>query len=70
MRFASRNESAIVLSAEVARTDIALLHHGRTESEAVLMRPPAGVRIDGNQHDWQQGADRHARAHMGLQTTA
>lgn len=62
MRFASRNESAIVLSVEVAKADIAMFHHGRAESEAVLMRPPAGVRIDGNQADWQLGADRHARA--------
>jgi len=70
MRFASRNESALVLSAEVAKGDIALFHHGRAESEAVLMRPPAGVRIDGDQADWWQGADRHARAHRGLQAAA
>lgn len=63
MRFASRHESALVLVAEVDRADIALYHHGRAESEAVLLKPPATFRIDGDRADWQQGADRHARAH-------
>jgi hypothetical protein len=63
MRFASYNWSALVLSAEVAKEDIALIHHGRSESEAVLLKPPSVFKIDGDQGDWQKGADRHARAH-------
>ncbi len=64
MRFASRSESALVLVAEVDRADIALYHHGRSESEVVLMRAPAGAKIDEGRAEWQQGADRHARAHI------
>lgn len=63
VRFASRNESALVLSAEVARADIALFHLGRSESEAVLLQPPGVFRVDGCLTDWQQGANRRARAH-------
>jgi hypothetical protein len=58
MRFAEQNNSPLVLIAEVAKTDIALFHQERNESEAVLMRPPANVRIDGTLDDWAQG---HAR---------
>lgn len=60
MRFASHNGSPLVLSANVTKADIALFHSEREESEAVLLRPPAVVRIDGNPDDWQQGYARAA----------
>jgi hypothetical protein len=59
MRFADFNGSPLVLTAEVAKSDIALFHNERNESEAVLMRPPANVRIDGTIVDWVQGLDRY-----------
>ena len=51
MRFADRNGSPLVLTADIAKRDIALFTNDRKESEAVLMRPPA-ARIDGDVSDW------------------
>lgn len=51
MRFADRNGSPLVLTAEVPKRDIALFTSERSESEAVLMRQPA-ARIDGDVSDW------------------
>lgn len=51
MRFAENNGSPLVLTGDVAKRDIALFTNERSESEAVLMRPPA-ARIDGDVSDW------------------
>jgi hypothetical protein len=51
MRFAAKNGSPLVLTADIAKRDIALFTNDRNESEAVLMRPPA-ARIDGDVSDW------------------
>lgn len=51
MRFAEHNGSPLVLTADIAKRDIALFTNERSESEAVLMRPPA-ARIDGDVSDW------------------
>lgn len=51
MRFADDNGSPLVLAADIAKRDIALFTNERSESEAVLMRPPA-ARIDGDVGDW------------------
>lgn len=56
---AKRDGSPLVLAAEVAKTDIVLFHLERNESEAVLIRPPASVRIDGTPDDWEHGLVRH-----------
>ncbi|MBH1978488.1 MAG: hypothetical protein I8H67_08975 [Comamonadaceae bacterium] len=53
MRFADINGSPLVLSADVAKSDIALFTNARKESEALLIRPPAAVKIDGDVTDWQ-----------------
>ena len=53
MRFAGRNGSPLVLTADIAKRDIALFTNDRNESEAVLIRPPAAVEIDGDVNDWQ-----------------
>ena len=60
MRFAEHNGSPLLLAAEVAKTDIALFNHARNESEAVLMRPPDSVRIDGTPDDWAHGLARRS----------
>lgn len=57
MRFAEWNGRPLVLVADAALSDIALLHNDRDEHEAVLMRPQLGARIDGDEDDWRQ---RHA----------
>ena len=54
MRFADINGSPLVLSADVAKSDIALFTNAREESEALLIRPPATVKIDGDVTDWQR----------------
>ena len=51
MRFADHNGSPLVLTADIAKRDIALFTNDREESEAVLMRPPA-AQIDGDLSDW------------------
>ena len=51
MRFADCNGSPLLLAADIAKSDIALFTNSRSESEVVLMRPPA-VRIDGDINDW------------------
>lgn len=51
MRFADRNGSPLVLTADVAKRDIALFTDDRSESEVVLMRPPS-ARIDGDVSNW------------------
>ena len=51
MRFAAQNNTPLVLTADVAKSDIALFTQDRSESEAVLMRPPA-ARVDGDASDW------------------
>lgn len=60
MRFAEANGRPLVLMAEVDRSDIALYHDERSEREAVLMRPPADARIDGDPDDWRQRFALHA----------
>lgn len=40
MRFAESNGSPLVLTADIAKRDIAMFTNEREESEAVLMRPP------------------------------
>ena len=59
MRFADTNGAPLVLTAEVAKSDIALFTNAREESEALLIRPPAAVKIDGDATDWQDGYDRY-----------
>ena len=51
MRFAGRSGSSLVLTTDVAKSDIALFCNHRQESEVVLMRPP-DARIDGDLSDW------------------
>ena len=59
MRFADINGSPLVLSADVGKSDIALFHNERNENEAVLMRPAAAVKIDGDVTDWQGEFERY-----------
>ena len=59
MRFADTNGAPLVLTAEVAKSDIALFTNAREESEALLIRPPAAVKIDGDATDWRDGYDRY-----------
>lgn len=59
MRFADTNGAPLVLTAEVAKSDIALFTNAREESEALLIRAPAAVKIDGDATDWQDGYDRY-----------
>lgn len=59
MRFAEVNGNPLVLTAEVAKSDIALFTNAREESEALLIRPPAAVKIDGDATDWQVGHNRY-----------
>ena len=54
MRFADINGAPLVLTAEAAKSDIALFTNAREESEALLIRPPATVKIDGDVTDWQR----------------
>ena len=56
MRFAHRG-SHLVLTADIEKRNISLFTNERKESEAVLMRPPAVVKIDGDITDWQAGFD-------------
>ncbi len=64
MRFAEHNGSPLVLTADVAKSDIALFHNERSESEAVLIRPPA-ARIDGDVSDWDACYQRKVEAMKG-----
>lgn len=57
MRFADLHGSPLVLTADVAKRDIALFTNERSESEAVLIRPPA-ARIDGDAGDWTRCCQR------------
>jgi hypothetical protein len=52
MRFADRNGSPLLLTADIAKKDIALFHDGRNESEAMLIRSPTTVAIDGDASNW------------------
>lgn len=61
MRFSESNGSPLVLTADIAKCDIALFTNERGESEAVLMRPPT-ARIDGNASDWSDGYQRKKKA--------
>ncbi|MBK9442039.1 MAG: hypothetical protein IPN53_12290 [Comamonadaceae bacterium] len=61
MRFAEHNGSPLVLTADIAKRDIALFTNERSESEAVLMRPPA-ARIDGDVSDWTECYQRKVNA--------
>ncbi len=61
MRFADLNGSPMVLRAEINKADVALLHDGRSEREAVLLRPPAAV-VCGDVADWQVAACRYEAA--------
>jgi hypothetical protein len=66
MRFADRNGSPLVLRADVSRPDIALFTNDRSESEAVLTRPP-NARVDGDVSDWNECYRRHEKALRELQ---
>lgn len=75
MRFADHNGSPLVLTADIAKRDIALFTNERSESEAVLMRPPA-ARIDGDVSDWsacyerkQDAKDSDRKAMLNSATT-
>lgn len=61
MRFAESNGSPLVLTADIAKRDIAFFTNERSESEVVLMRPPVS-RIDGNASDWSDGYQRKEKA--------
>lgn len=61
MRFAASNGSPLVLTADIAKRDIAFFTNERNESEVVLMRPPVS-RIDGNASDWSDGHQRRKKA--------
>ncbi|MEJ5896707.1 hypothetical protein WIT60_07595 [Aquabacterium sp. G14] len=52
VRFAQAGGRPLVLRADVAKSDIALFTNNRSESEAVLIRPPAAAVVDGNVSDW------------------
>lgn len=76
MRFADDNGSPLVLTADVAKGDIALFTNERSESEVVLMRPPA-ARIDGDVTDWtacylrqQKAMDTNRKAMLDSAVTA
>jgi hypothetical protein len=62
MRYATQNAPPLVLTATVAKADIALVHNERSESEIVLMRPPEPVEIDGTWECWRAGYERHQAA--------
>lgn len=62
MRFAESNGSPLVLAAEVSKSDIALFHTERSEAEAVLIRKPMDVKVDGTPEDWAKGYGRHQAA--------
>ncbi len=55
MRFAEENGSPLLLTAHVAKKDIVFYTQNRGESEALLVRIPKGVRVDGDAIDWQEG---------------
>lgn len=59
MRFAEKNGRPLVVVAEVVRAHIALFHNEREEHEVVLMRSPAGARIDGEADDWRHRFELH-----------
>lgn len=67
MRFADRNGSPLVLRADVSKPDIALFTNDRSESEAVLMRPP-NARVDGDVSDWTTCYRHHEKALRDAQT--
>ena len=76
MRFADDNGSPLVLTADVAKGNIALFTNERSESEVVLMRPPA-ARIDGDVTDWtacylrqQKAMDTNRKAMLDSAVTA
>ncbi|MEF8701207.1 MAG: hypothetical protein V5B32_13345 [Candidatus Accumulibacter sp. UW26] len=60
MRFGVYNGSALVLVADVPKNQISLLHDGRSEHEAVLMKPPAEATIDGHAEEWALGYERQS----------
>jgi hypothetical protein len=62
MRFAERKGAPLVLTSEIAKTDIALFTNERMESEIVLMRSPKTVVIDGDVSDWTMGQARFDEA--------
>jgi hypothetical protein len=62
MRFAERNGSPVVLAADVAKTDIALFTDERSEREALLLTPPTGIFIDGEEVDWALGFQRFEKS--------
>jgi hypothetical protein len=55
MRFAAHGSSPLVLTAQIAKTDISLFTSERNESEAVLMCSPTTVIADGEVSDWAMG---------------
>jgi hypothetical protein len=52
----------LLLTTGVAKNSVALFHNGTNESEAVLIRPPTNVHVDGGPDDWIQGSQRKSIA--------
>jgi hypothetical protein len=61
--FASRHEgrAAQVITADIPKEQITYFSNERGEQEAVLMRPPKSVSVDGNIEDWGMGHARYAK---------
>lgn len=62
IRFSGADAAARVLSATVAKSEIALAHDERGESEIVLMRPPKAITSDGDIECWRAGYERREAA--------
>lgn len=57
MRF-DGNDQRLLLKARVAKAEIKYFSNDREESEALLVRQPKSIEIDGNIADWVQGSER------------
>jgi len=68
MRFAADNGAPLVLAADVPKTEIALFTDERSEQEALLLKPPAGLFIDGTEADWALGHKRKEAAYQASRT--
>lgn len=62
MRFADKNGRPLLLRADIHRDDVALFDDGRSEREAVLLRPPKSHLVDGDSADWATCYARHEAA--------
>lgn len=66
MRFARQNGFPLLFRAVVKKTEIVLFSNERNENEAVLLRPPLGVAVDGYSGEWSLGHDRYG-SHIALE---